>query len=79
MGESQKQMQVKNERCNMLFSAFGIFMKPGFVSFLDQFDKPGIYNGACVAAGFETRKHKSCQMKVSAKEPVGVKSTRTQK
>jgi len=54
MSESQKQMQVKNERCNMLFSAFGIFMKPGFVSFLDQFDKPGIYNGACVAAGFET-------------------------
>jgi len=43
-------MQVKNERCNMLFSAFGIFMKPGFVSFLDQFGKPG----ACVAAGFET-------------------------
>ena len=47
-------MQVKNERCNMLFSAFGIFMKPGIVSFLDQLKKPEIYNGVCVAAGFET-------------------------
>jgi len=26
----ERQMQVKNERCNVLFSAFGIFMKPGF-------------------------------------------------
>jgi len=26
----------------MLFSAFGIFMKPGFVSFFDRFDKTAI-------------------------------------
>ena len=39
MSESQKQMQVKNERCNMLFSAFGIFMKPGIVSFFGSIKK----------------------------------------